>query len=114
MNFIISASTDVGIVKSTNQDSLSVKVANTNQGKVAFAVLCDGMGGMVSPAFNFVTDCHDLAAAYHDVAHQRRTAIAAEYAYFYCFHGVLLFLWYLFMYVFGFAVVSDGDGKTRV
>lgn len=46
MNFIISASTDVGIVKSTNQDSLSVKVANTNQGKVAFAVLCDGMGGL--------------------------------------------------------------------
>lgn len=46
MNFIISASTDVGIVKSTNQDSLSVKVANTNQGKVVFAVLCDGMGGL--------------------------------------------------------------------
>lgn len=46
MNFIISANTDVGIVKSTNQDSLTVMVINTNQGRIAFAVLCDGMGGL--------------------------------------------------------------------
>lgn len=46
MNFIISASTDVGNVKSTNQDSLSVKLLSTVQGKMAFAVLCDGMGGL--------------------------------------------------------------------
>lgn len=46
MNFIISASTDVGISKSTNQDSLSVKVINTNQGRMAFAIMCDGMGGL--------------------------------------------------------------------
>ncbi len=46
MNFIISASTDVGNVKSTNQDSFVAKVLNTKQGKMVFAVLCDGMGGL--------------------------------------------------------------------
>lgn len=46
MNFIVSANTDVGIKKNTNQDSLSVKVINTPQGRMTFAVLCDGMGGL--------------------------------------------------------------------
>lgn len=46
MNFIISANTDIGLTKDTNQDSLSVKVINTNQGRMAFALLCDGMGGL--------------------------------------------------------------------
>lgn len=46
MNFIVSANTDIGLVKSTNQDSLSVKVINTKQGRVSFAILCDGMGGL--------------------------------------------------------------------
>lgn len=46
MNFIISASTDVGIKKSTNQDSLSIKTVMTNQGRMTFAIICDGMGGL--------------------------------------------------------------------
>lgn len=46
MNFIVSANTDIGISKSTNQDSLSVKVINTPQGRMTFALLCDGMGGL--------------------------------------------------------------------
>lgn len=46
MNFIISANTDVGISKSTNQDSLTMMVINTPIGRMAFAVLCDGMGGL--------------------------------------------------------------------
>jgi len=46
MNFIISANTDIGIVKSTNQDSLTVKTINTAIGRMSFAVLCDGMGGL--------------------------------------------------------------------
>ena len=45
MNFIISASTDLG-GKSANQDSMSALVLNTPQGPMAFAVLCDGMGGL--------------------------------------------------------------------
>ncbi len=46
MNYIISATTDIGIKKQTNQDSLSVKIIHTNQGRMVFAVLCDGMGGL--------------------------------------------------------------------
>ena len=46
MNFIISANTDVGISKETNQDSLTSLVVNTPQGRMAFCVLCDGMGGL--------------------------------------------------------------------
>lgn len=46
MNFIVSAQTDIGTTKSTNQDSLAVRVLNTKQGRMTFAVLCDGMGGL--------------------------------------------------------------------
>lgn len=46
MNFIVSARTDIGLVKSTNQDSLSMRVVNTPQGRMVFALLCDGMGGL--------------------------------------------------------------------
>ncbi len=46
MNFLISGNTDIGTTKSTNQDSLSVKIINTNQGRMVFAILCDGMGGL--------------------------------------------------------------------
>lgn len=46
MNFIVSAVTDIGTTKNTNQDSYGIKVVNTPQGKMAFAVLCDGMGGL--------------------------------------------------------------------
>ncbi len=46
MNYIVSAETDIGIFKNTNQDSLSVKIINTPAGRTAFAILCDGMGGL--------------------------------------------------------------------
>lgn len=46
MNFIVSGNTDIGLSKSTNQDSLLIKVINTAQGRMVFAVLCDGMGGL--------------------------------------------------------------------
>lgn len=46
MNYIVSANTDIGIAKDTNQDSLSVKVINTSIGRMSFAILCDGMGGL--------------------------------------------------------------------
>ncbi len=46
MNYIVSGNTDVGLSKSTNQDSLLVKVLNTKQGRMVLAVLCDGMGGL--------------------------------------------------------------------
>ena len=46
MDFLISASTDIGISKKTNQDSYSVISVNTRLGKMVVAVLCDGMGGL--------------------------------------------------------------------
>ncbi|MDR2088609.1 MAG: serine/threonine-protein phosphatase [Clostridiales Family XIII bacterium] len=46
MDFLISASTDAGTRKATNQDSLFVSRLLTCRGKMVFAVLCDGMGGM--------------------------------------------------------------------
>lgn len=46
MEFIASASTDIGNVKTTNQDSLNVRVISSCAGNMVFAVLCDGMGGL--------------------------------------------------------------------
>lgn len=46
MNVLTAACTDIGIKKDTNQDSLCIKVAETDIGKVVMAVLCDGMGGL--------------------------------------------------------------------
>lgn len=46
MNFLVTVHTDIGIKKSTNQDSLCMKVAKTSLGRAAFAVICDGMGGL--------------------------------------------------------------------
>lgn len=46
MNFMIAANSDIGIKKSTNQDSLLIKVAQTDLGKVCLALVCDGMGGL--------------------------------------------------------------------
>ena len=39
MNCIVAASTDIGIVKNTNQDSFYAKAVETNRGKIAFAIL---------------------------------------------------------------------------
>jgi serine/threonine protein phosphatase PrpC len=46
MNYTGSAVTDVGIVKKTNQDSLTLKIAHTNFGILSMAVVCDGLGGL--------------------------------------------------------------------
>lgn len=46
MNFLTAVHTDVGIKKSTNQDSALIMEANTDIGKVMLAVICDGMGGL--------------------------------------------------------------------
>ena len=46
MNFIISVATDIGTTKATNQDSFNARVMTTPLGRMAFAVVCDGMGGL--------------------------------------------------------------------
>lgn len=46
MEFMISATTDIGLTKNINQDSFSVRQFRSNYGNVVLAVLCDGMGGL--------------------------------------------------------------------
>jgi serine/threonine protein phosphatase PrpC len=46
MDVLSAVFTDVGNRKSTNQDSLCLKIADTSVGKVVLAVICDGMGGL--------------------------------------------------------------------
>lgn len=46
MNYFVSAVTDIGLTKNTNQDSYCVRTFTTNLGKMVFAVMCDGMGGL--------------------------------------------------------------------
>jgi serine/threonine protein phosphatase PrpC len=45
-HYTVAAQSDVGAAKQVNQDSLTVKVANTAFGEAAISVLCDGMGGL--------------------------------------------------------------------
>lgn len=46
MEFIATYNTDIGIRKSTNQDSLAIKIVKTPAGMVSFGIVCDGMGGL--------------------------------------------------------------------
>ncbi len=46
MRFLSVAHTDVGISKKINQDAFCLKIARTPTTNIAFAVLCDGMGGL--------------------------------------------------------------------
>lgn len=46
MSYIVGAATDIGLVKTTNQDSLVIKSGKCNAKEVVLAVLCDGMGGL--------------------------------------------------------------------
>jgi len=46
MFFVTANHTDVGIKKSTNQDSMLIEQAQTDCGNVLFAAVCDGMGGL--------------------------------------------------------------------
>ncbi len=46
MRYTAIAETDVGISKSTNQDSVLIKHATFDGGEVLMAIVCDGMGGL--------------------------------------------------------------------
>lgn len=46
MRYTATADTDIGISKSTNQDSVLIKHASTDAGEVLMAIVCDGMGGL--------------------------------------------------------------------
>lgn len=46
MNYLTAVHTDVGIRKSTNQDSVLIETAATDYGQILLCVVCDGMGGL--------------------------------------------------------------------
>lgn len=46
VRFVGTADTDIGISKSTNQDSVLIKHASTDKGEALMAIICDGMGGL--------------------------------------------------------------------
>lgn len=46
MEYIVSAYTDTGIQRSSNQDSLCIRRASISGGEILMAVICDGMGGL--------------------------------------------------------------------
>ena len=46
VRFVATADTDIGISKSTNQDSVLIKHASTDKGEALMAIICDGMGGL--------------------------------------------------------------------
>ena len=46
MRFTVTADTDIGILKTTNQDSILVKHAVYQGEEILLAVICDGMGGL--------------------------------------------------------------------
>lgn len=46
IQYIMTADTDKGIRKNTNQDSVVIRLAETNYGRALLAAVCDGMGGL--------------------------------------------------------------------
>lgn len=46
VRYVATADSDIGISKSTNQDSVLIRHAASAQGEVLLAVVCDGMGGL--------------------------------------------------------------------
>ena len=46
MEFLAAQHTDIGTCKGTNQDSICIMEAQTGDGNVLFAAVCDGMGGL--------------------------------------------------------------------
>ena len=46
MKYLATADTDIGISKSTNQDSVLVKHASYDGKEVVLGIVCDGMGGL--------------------------------------------------------------------
>ncbi len=46
MKYSASYNTDIGTRKKTNQDSMAIRIIDTPEGECAFAIVCDGMGGL--------------------------------------------------------------------
>ena len=62
MDYLVAVHTDVGIRKSTNQDSVLLQTAHTNLGNIAFGCVCDGMGGLAKGELASATLINAFAA----------------------------------------------------
>ena len=61
MRYMATADSDIGISKSTNQDSVLIKHASTDIGEVLMAVVCDGMGGLAKGELASATVIREFA-----------------------------------------------------
>lgn len=60
MGFLTAYCTDKGIRKTTNQDALLIKIADTSVGEVAFICVCDGIAGFSDRNFLSAGYVYDL------------------------------------------------------
>ena len=61
MRYTATADSDVGISKSTNQDSVLIKHASTDIGEVLMSIVCDGMGGLAKGELASATVIREFA-----------------------------------------------------
>lgn len=61
MDYLVAVHSDVGIRKSTNQDSVLLQTARTSLGNIAFCAVCDGMGGLAKGELASATLLNSLA-----------------------------------------------------
>lgn len=66
MHYTVIADTDVGISKATNQDSVLIKHACTDEGEVLMAIVCDGMGGLSKGELASATVIRAFAKWFHE------------------------------------------------
>jgi len=66
VRYIATADTDIGISKSTNQDSVLIKHASTDMGEVLMAIICDGMGGLAKGELASATVIRAFARWFHE------------------------------------------------
>ena len=79
MNFFAVADTDVGISKATNQDSVCIKIAETQYGQIAMAIVCDGMGGLAKGELASATVIRAFADWFEDELPGQMSCFCWEY-----------------------------------
>lgn len=75
MHFTVTADTDIGTTKDTNQDSLCVKIADTPVGEVLMAIICDGMGGLSKGELASATVIREFSEWFNNELNQELNAI---------------------------------------
>ena len=66
MHYRVTADTDIGTVKATNQDSICVFHADSVRGEIVMAIVCDGMGGLAKGELASATVIRAFEKWFHD------------------------------------------------